>query len=162
MLYIYPFLFLDSFFIQTITKYSVEFPVLCSRPLLVLYFIYSNVCMSVLVSQFIPSLCLPCASRRFVVCICLYFILILILAKAPEEPGGQNSQPRSGFLSLSVVNILGRIILCFGGLFYVPQDVQGHPQHHLLNASSTPPLPPVITVKNVFRYCQIFTLQGHL
>ena len=37
-----------------ITEYWVEFPVLYSRPLLVIYFIYSSVYVSIPVSQFIP------------------------------------------------------------------------------------------------------------
>ena len=49
-IYIYP-LFLDSF---PITEYWVEFPVLYRRSLLVIYFIYSSVLMSIPIFQFIP------------------------------------------------------------------------------------------------------------
>ena len=52
-IYIYP-LFLDSFPIQFITEYWVEFPVLYSRSLLVIYVIYSSKYMSIPISQFIP------------------------------------------------------------------------------------------------------------
>ena len=45
---------LDSFPIQAITEYWVEFPVLYSRSLLVIYFIYSSVYVSIRISQFIP------------------------------------------------------------------------------------------------------------
>ena len=49
--------FLDSFPIQVITEYWVEFPMLYSSSLLVICFIYSSVYMSVPISQFI----LPCS-----------------------------------------------------------------------------------------------------
>ena len=45
---------LDSVPIYAITEYWVEFPVLYGRFLLVIYFIYSGVSMSVPISQFIP------------------------------------------------------------------------------------------------------------
>ena len=54
--YTYIHSFLDSFHMLAITQYWVEFPVLYSRSLLVIYFIYSSVYMSVPVSQFIPPL----------------------------------------------------------------------------------------------------------
>ena len=50
-MYIYS--LLDSFPIQVITEYWVEFPVLYSRSLLVIYFTYSSVYMSVPISKFI-------------------------------------------------------------------------------------------------------------
>ena len=37
-------------------EYRVEFPVLYSRTLLIIYFIYSSVCMSIPISQSIPPL----------------------------------------------------------------------------------------------------------
>ena len=40
------------------TEYWVEFLVLCSRFLLIMYFIYNSVCMSIRISQFIPALLL--------------------------------------------------------------------------------------------------------
>ena len=43
--YTYIHSFLDSFPIQVITEYWEEFPVLYSRSLLVIYFIYSSVCI---------------------------------------------------------------------------------------------------------------------
>ena len=52
--YTYIHSFLDSFPIEAITEYWVEFPVLYSRSILVICFIYSSVYMSVLVFQFIP------------------------------------------------------------------------------------------------------------
>ena len=48
-------LFLDSFPMKAITEYWVKFSVLYSRFLLVTYFIYSNMYMSVSVSQFLSS-----------------------------------------------------------------------------------------------------------
>ena len=48
--------FPDSFLIWIIAEYRVEFPVLSSRSLLVIYFICCNVCMSIPISQFIPPL----------------------------------------------------------------------------------------------------------
>ena len=45
--------FLDSFPIEAITEYCVEFPGLYSRFLLIICFIYSSRCMSVPISQFI-------------------------------------------------------------------------------------------------------------
>ena len=44
-LHIYMYAFLDSFPIYIFTEYCVESPVLCSRSLLVIYFIYSSVYM---------------------------------------------------------------------------------------------------------------------
>ena len=52
--YTYIHSFLDSFPIQVITEYWVEFPVLYSRSLIVIYFIYGSVYMSIPISQFIP------------------------------------------------------------------------------------------------------------
>ena len=55
--YIYPLFFLDSFPIYVITEYWIEFPVLYSKCLLVVYFIYTTVYMSISISQL--SLTLP-------------------------------------------------------------------------------------------------------
>ena len=52
--YTYIHSFLGSFPIYVITEYWVEFPVLYSRSLLVIYFIYSSVYMSIPISRFIP------------------------------------------------------------------------------------------------------------
>ena len=52
--YTYIHCFLDSIPIHVITEYWVEFPVLYSRFLLVIYFIYSSVYVSIPLSQFIP------------------------------------------------------------------------------------------------------------
>ena len=52
--YTYIHCFLDSFPIKVITGYWVEFPVLYSGSLLVIYLIYSSVHMSIPISQFIP------------------------------------------------------------------------------------------------------------
>ena len=52
--YTYIHSFLDSFPIYAITEYWVEFPVLYSRCLLVIYFIYSSGYISIPNSQFIP------------------------------------------------------------------------------------------------------------
>ena len=57
---------LDSISIQVITEHQIEFPVLCSRLLLAICFIYSNVYMS----QFMPSPNLPLGNHTFVICIC--------------------------------------------------------------------------------------------
>ena len=46
--------FSDSFPIQVITEYWVEFPVLYSRSLLIIYFIYNSVYLLIPNSQFIP------------------------------------------------------------------------------------------------------------
>ena len=46
--------FLDSFPMYVITEYWVDFPVLYSKSLLILCFIYSSVYVSILISQFIP------------------------------------------------------------------------------------------------------------
>ena len=54
--YTYIHSFLDSFPVYVITEYWVEFPVLHSRSLLIIYFIYSSVYMSTPISHFIP----PC------------------------------------------------------------------------------------------------------
>ena len=51
--------FLDSIPIKVITEYWVEFPVLYSRFLKVIYFIYSSVQMSIPISQVIPLPFLP-------------------------------------------------------------------------------------------------------
>ena len=51
--YAYIHSFLDSFPIEAITEYWVEFPVLYSRYLLVIYFIYSSVYMPIPIFQFI-------------------------------------------------------------------------------------------------------------
>ena len=61
--------FLDSFPIYVIAEYWVEFPVLYSRSLLVIYFIYSSVYMSIPISQFIPPP-LPPSNDEFVFYIC--------------------------------------------------------------------------------------------
>ena len=47
-----------------------EFPVLYSRSLLLFYFKYSNMYMSVPNSQFIPLLPLPFGNHKFVFCVC--------------------------------------------------------------------------------------------
>ena len=52
--YTYIHSFLDSFPIEAITEYWVEFPVLYSSSLLVTYFIYSSMYMSIPIFQFIP------------------------------------------------------------------------------------------------------------
>ena len=52
-MYIYS--FSDSFPIEVITEYWVEFPMLYSRSLLVIYFIYSSVYILIPNSQFIPT-----------------------------------------------------------------------------------------------------------
>ena len=57
-------LFLDYFPILVITEYWIEFPVLYSKSLLVIYFIYSSVYMSIPISQFIPSPPSPLANTR--------------------------------------------------------------------------------------------------
>ena len=49
------FSFLDSIPMEVITEYQAEFPVLYSRSLLVIYFIYSSVYMSLPVPQSITS-----------------------------------------------------------------------------------------------------------
>ena len=53
-MYTYIHFFLDSIPIWAVTGYWGEFPVLHSRSLLVLYFIYSSVYMAIPISQFIP------------------------------------------------------------------------------------------------------------
>ena len=55
-MYTYILSFLDSFSMQSITEYWAEFPVLYSRFLLVIYCIYSSVCMSIPIFQFKSSL----------------------------------------------------------------------------------------------------------
>ena len=67
--YTYIHSFLDSFPIQVITEYWVEFPVLYSRSLLVVYFIYSSGYMSIPISQFIPVPPSPLGNHKFVFCI---------------------------------------------------------------------------------------------
>jgi len=52
--YTYIHSFLDYFTILAITEYWVEFHVLCSRCLFVVYFIHSSVYMSIPISQLIP------------------------------------------------------------------------------------------------------------
>ena len=52
--YIHSLFFLDTFPIYAITEYWVEFPVLYSRFLLVIYFMCSSMYMSIPISQFIP------------------------------------------------------------------------------------------------------------
>ena len=59
---------LDSFPIQAIIEYRVEFPVVYNRPLLIIYFLYSSVYMSIPVSQFIPSP-FPSSTHQFVLSI---------------------------------------------------------------------------------------------
>jgi len=74
--------FLDSFPIQTITEFSVEFPVLYSRSLLVIYFVFGSEYKSVF--QFI-SPPLNSDNNKFVFyiynCLCFVekFICTLIL-----------------------------------------------------------------------------------
>ena len=51
---IHIFILFQSFLLQVITEYWVEFPVLYSRSLLVTYLIYSSVCMLIPNSWFIP------------------------------------------------------------------------------------------------------------
>ena len=63
---------LCSFPIYIITEYWVEFPVLYSRPLLVTYFTYSSVSVSIPISQFIPSPFSP-VNHNFVFFICESF-----------------------------------------------------------------------------------------
>lgn len=46
---------------------------------------------------------------------------------------------RPGFFILGTTDILGRIILCCGGLFCALQDIQQHPSVYLLDASSNHP-----------------------
>jgi len=52
--YTYIYFFSDSFPIQKITEYWVEFPTLYSMFSLAIYFIHNNVHMSIPISQFIP------------------------------------------------------------------------------------------------------------
>ena len=52
--YTYIHFFLDSFSTPVIAEYWEDFPVLYSRSLLVIYFIYSSVYVTIPVSQFIP------------------------------------------------------------------------------------------------------------
>ena len=60
--------FLDSFPIKVIIEYWVEFPVVYSRFILVTYFIYSSVYMSIPITQFIPPF--PSDNHKFVFYIC--------------------------------------------------------------------------------------------
>ena len=63
--------FIDSFPIEVITEYWVEFPVLCSRSLLTIYFIYSTVHMFIPPSLFIPPLApFPFGNYKFVLEVC--------------------------------------------------------------------------------------------
>ena len=79
-LYVYIYLlffFYDSFSIKVIAEYWPEFLVLYSRSLLVIYFTYSSVYMSIPVSQFIPNPLLPLVSLSyfFNICdsVCIFF-----------------------------------------------------------------------------------------
>ena len=80
--YTYTHSFLDSIPIQVITEYWVDFPVLYSRFLLVIYFVYSRVSMSVPISQFIPRTPFLLGNRKFVfyicctVCLCVYMCVL--------------------------------------------------------------------------------------
>ena len=56
--YTYIHSFLDFVTIKAITEYWIEFPVLYSRFLLVIYFIYNSLYMSIPISRFIPPLAL--------------------------------------------------------------------------------------------------------
>ena len=58
-IYTYIHFFIDFVTIKAITEYWIEFPVLYSRFLLVIYFIYRSPYMSIPISQFIPPLALP-------------------------------------------------------------------------------------------------------
>ena len=62
--YILSFFFFKILLPDRSLEYWVEFPVLCSRPLLVTCFIYSGVYMSLPISQFIPN------NHKLVFCIC--------------------------------------------------------------------------------------------
>ena len=53
---------LDSFSIKVIMDHLVEFPVLYSRSLLVIYFIYNSVYLSLPISQFVSSPVSPLGS----------------------------------------------------------------------------------------------------
>ena len=67
----YTYTYTYSFPIKLITEYWVEFPVLCSRSLLVIYCIYNSVCMSVPNSQFIPPPPhFPFGNHKFVFEVC--------------------------------------------------------------------------------------------
>ena len=68
--YTYAHSFLDSFPIKAITEYWIEFPVLYSRNLFVIYFIYSSVYMSLPISQFIPPHPVPPGNQKFIFYIC--------------------------------------------------------------------------------------------
>ena len=76
--YTYIYSFLDHFPIQTITEYWVEFPVLNSRSLLVICFIYSSACMSIPVSHFL-NVSLPCSLHSSLVTISLFSTSVTFL-----------------------------------------------------------------------------------
>lgn len=60
----------------------------------------------------------------------------------------------SGFLNLGSTDILDRIILCcWGGGSCVLEDVQQHLSLYPLDAGG---IPPVVTIKYVYRHCQVF------
>ena len=73
--YTYIHSFSDSFSIQVITEYLVQFPVLYTRFLLVICFIYSSVCVLIPSSYFIPSS--PVQLLLFFVCLFLSQIKII-------------------------------------------------------------------------------------
>jgi len=62
--------FVDYFLIYTIMEYWVEFSVLHSRSLLVIYFIYKSVYMSIPTSQFIPLSLLNPGNPKLIFYIC--------------------------------------------------------------------------------------------
>ena len=65
----------------------------------------------------------------------------------------------SEFLNLGITDLLGAIILCCGGLSYALQDVCLK-AFLAVDAKSTSP--PIMTIKNVSRYCSISPLgQNH-
>ena len=62
--------FVDYFLIYIIMEYWVEFSVLHSRSLLVIYFIYKSVYMSIPISQFIPLSLLNPGNHKLIFYIC--------------------------------------------------------------------------------------------
>ena len=62
--------FSDSFLIQFITEYWVEFSLLYSRSLLIIYIIHGILCILIPRPWFIPTPCLPFGNHRFVFDVC--------------------------------------------------------------------------------------------